>query len=203
MLIYLGLIAATLQANLLDFSIREWRHERAFHIEDAYKWLFHATLGGEHAIASVDRARKWLDDEWKTLGPPRKNEPLFVALRPDRRIVRINLRPYKALGALPAEKDFLGGEKGLLLRTFFLSAEEFKADKSDFRKVWQMLGARLRRGSIGLLNHRDWWRLDRITRKQGYPAIDHSAAYEKTNAPAYRVLTKKMAEALLSLRRNR
>src|SRR5207247_3676866 len=126
-------------------------------IEDAYKWLFHATLGGEHAITIEDGPRKWLDDEWQTLGSPRKTEPLLTSLRPDGKIVRLNLRPYKALG----------GEKDLLLKAFIMSAKEFKPNKTIFEKTWQMLGAKLKHGRIGFLNETDWLRLDKITKRQG------------------------------------
>ena len=77
-----------------------------------------------------------------------------------------------------------------------MSAKEFKPNKTVFEKTWQMLGAKLKHGRIGFLNETDWLRLDKITKRQGYPAIDHSLAYEKANAPAYRVLTKKQAETL-------
>ena len=41
--------------------------------DDAYKWLFQATRGGEHAI-DREGALSWLQDEWKTLTPPRAGE---------------------------------------------------------------------------------------------------------------------------------
>ena len=67
-------------------------------IEDAYKWLFHATRGGEHAIENEIATLKWLEKEWTTLTAPLPDEPLWVPLTPDGRIGRLNLRPYKAQG---------------------------------------------------------------------------------------------------------
>ncbi len=179
-------VLAVAQTDLLDFSIKEWNHERAFHIEDAYKWLFHATLGGEHAVTSEEGPRAWLDDEWKTLAMPHKDEPLVVSLRPDGALVRLNLRLYKARG----------GDKESLLKAFIAAAKEFKSDRAIFKSGWLALGTKLKRRPLGLLTAKGWLRLHKATRAHGYPAIEHSPAYEKANRPAYRVLTKERAASL-------
>ena len=46
------LAAAALASNeaLLAFAETRWRAQPETRIEDAYKWLFHATLGGDHAV---------------------------------------------------------------------------------------------------------------------------------------------------------
>ncbi|HWD37299.1 MAG TPA: hypothetical protein VG944_00490 [Fimbriimonas sp.] len=163
--------------GLLDFSIPQWKHEKAFHIEDAYKWLFHASLGGEHAVSDMSEVRDWMDSEWKTLARPHKGEPLTVLLRPDGKLLRVNLRPYKAMG----------GSKEALLKVFVDSAKAFHEDRSAFRSVWQQLGKRLAKRPIGDLTEAAWQSLNRRTTPD-YPAIDHSAAYESANHPAYRVV---------------
>ena len=159
-------------------------------IEDAYKWLVHATRGGEHAIASEFAARKWLDGEWATLGSPQPNEPLWVPLVADGRIGRLNLRPYRALGGAPEP----------LLAAFLASAESFDASPARFRAAWKALGRALNKNPQGHLTYSEWRRLDREMRAQSYPAIHHSPEYEQTRHPAYRVLTavqyRRLREAL-------
>ncbi len=150
-------------------------------IEDAYKWLYHATLGGEHAVTSMDQTRRWMDREWAGLGPALAREPLTVPLTPDGTLLRANLRPYKAQG----------GDPEMLTARFFLSAQSFRGDKREFVEVWHELGRALRRRALGKMGYRDWSRLDRSVRPD-YPAIDHSAAYEKSVRPAYRVVRREV-----------
>jgi hypothetical protein len=164
-------------SQILDFCIAAWAREDAFHIEDAYKWLYHATLGGEHAIADEQHVRRWMDREWSALGPPRPNEPMTVSLRPDGRLLRLNLRPFKAAGG--SKEDALAG--------FIESARSFHADRQEFLVEWRELGARLEGGPIGGLTLEEWKRLDSAARPD-YPAIHHSQGHEIACEPAYRVL---------------
>jgi hypothetical protein len=163
---------------LLDFSIRQWRETPEMRVEDAYKWLFHATLGGEHAVTSEEGPRRWLAREWKTLEKPGPHEREVVPLTPDRKLVRINLRPYRARG----------GDPEMLLAVFVASARGFHADRTRFSQAWQSLGVRLRSSPIGRLRYAEWLRVDRGCRRLGYPAIDHSTEYERSYRPAYRVV---------------
>jgi len=172
------MIAALLALSLLDYSIGQWKLMPEMRAEDAYKWLFHATLGGEHAVLDEDGPRRWLDREWTSLGPPMANEPEVVRLDPSGRLLRVNLRPFKRHG----------GDKEMLLAIFVASAQSFLADKREFVREWKSLGCRLRVHSIGKIRFEDWQGLDRETAPAGYPAIDHSAPYEKTYSPAYRVI---------------
>jgi hypothetical protein len=147
-------------------------------IEDAYKWLFHATLGGEHAVEDWKSVDHWMAREWATLGAPRHEEPWIEHLTPDGRLIRVNLRPYHALG----------GDRDMLTGLFFASAQYFQAKKDDFVREWTALGAYLRHCTFDHLSFRAWSRLDRETRRAGYPAIEHSDFYLKHEMPAYRVV---------------
>jgi hypothetical protein len=164
---------------VLDFALAHWRTEPETRVADAYKWLFHATLGGEHAIRSEEGPRRWMDREWEEIGPPRPGEPDLVPLRPDGAIVRINLRPYKAGG----------GDKEALLMRFIASARSFRGDRADFTAAWLALGELLRNGPIGALNRPEWEELDQKAEEAGYPAVHHSPEYEAAYEPAYRVVT--------------
>ena len=175
---------------LLNFSEERWRSDPAMRIEDAYKWLFHATQGGEHAITSADGPRRWLEREWKTLTAAAPDEPLIESLRPDGKLVRLHLRPYRTQGGTPEP----------LLSAFVASAQKFKPDKSAFRALWNELGAQLRSGSRNALTRAAWERLDYETADQKYPAIEHSENYLKARIPAYRVLTGDAAKRLVELR---
>jgi hypothetical protein len=165
---------------LLDHALAQWRATPEARIEDAYKWLYHATLGGEHAVTDEQGPRAWLDREWETIGAPLKGEQGLVPLTSDGRLLRVNLRPYKQRG----------GDKEMLLWAFVFSAERFKPDRSGFVREWDALGARLRSRPQGHLTAGEWTRLDATARKAAFPAAHHSPEYERAYRPAYRVVLR-------------
>lgn len=176
-----------------EFFRTQARADPELRIADAYKWLFHATRGGEHAVDSEAAVRLWLDREWEALGPPQPDEPLWTPLAPDGRVGRLNLRPYKAQGGTPEP----------LLAAFLASAESFAASPRRFRAAWRAFGRALRAQPIGHLTHPEWQRLDSELRARNYPAGHHSPEYEQARHPAYRVLTATEAAALLDAKGRR
>lgn len=177
----LALLAVSALAGadaLLDFAVPHWLERPAMTTVDAYKWLYQATRGGEHAVTSDVGPRKWLEQEWDSLGALEAQEPLAEALRPDGRVLRVYLRPYRDGG----------GDREMLLALFVASARSFEARKGEFVDAWRRLGERLQKRSIGRLDHRSWRRLDRDAHSLGYPAYHHSATYERAYKPAYRVI---------------
>lgn len=181
------LLGCTPQA-LVKFALAQWQTDSQIRIEDAYKWIYQATRGGEHAIPDEQLAKTWLDEEWKTLGKPDTGEPLWQRLCPNGEIGRLNLRAFRARG----------GQKEDLLAAFVRSSRNFRNDESQFIAAWNELGRRLRRRSYGKLSWRDWRALDRKMSTAGYLAIHHSKNYEQERRPAYRVLTGEEAWRLIS-----
>jgi hypothetical protein len=156
-------------------------------IEDAYKWVFQATRGAEHAAPSEAEARQWLAREWAALGPARPDEPLIEFLRHDAHLVRLNLRSAKARGV----------SEEALLRAFLASAAGFRGLPSGFKYAWTALGERLRQRPQGHLTRAEWERVDAVMKAKDYPAVHHSEPYRAAYAPAYRVLRRTDAEALI------
>lgn len=173
--------------GLVAAARAHWQAEGAVEIADAYKWLFQGTLGGEHAVSDRADARAWLEQEWASLAPPSADEPLLVPLRPDRQIVRLHLRPYRAVGGDPVR----------LLDAFLASAMHIHPDRMLFTTTWHALGEQLQSAPIGGLTLAVWSELERMMAPQGYPAIHHSAAYRAKHRPAYRVLSAPEAARLL------
>ena len=120
-------------------------------IEDVYKFLFQAAQGGEHAVLSTQEAEMWLRGEWNSLGRPRPGEPIAVSLRPDGRLIRVNLRPYKAAG----------GTEHQMLQAFVRSARAFRGDRSKFELAWHAFGISLRGRPLAHVYAADWSRLDK------------------------------------------
>ena len=169
------------------YFLEQARAEPETRIEDAYKWILHAARGSEHAIADADGAKRMLDEEWATLGPPQPDEPLWVPLAEKGRFGRLNLRPYRAQG----------GDPDALLDAFLASAKSYDASPARFLKAWKGLGRALQRNPQGHLTASEWKRLDRTVRPLGYPALHHSPEFEQSRQPAYRVLTAEQARKLL------
>lgn len=170
-----------------DFFLAQAREDPEIRIEEAYKWLFHATRGGEHAIVNETAVRKWLDQEWATLEPPQPDEPLWTPLVAEGRIGRLNLRPYRARGGTP----------DALHQAFVAGAESFDASPARFRAAWKALGHALAKNPQGHLTRSEWKRLDALARPDGYPARHHSAEYTVSRHPAYRVLPAADAQRLM------
>lgn len=183
----LVIVLACAPAALLDFAIPKWKADKNTRIEDAYKYLYQATRGGEHAVPSKDSAKQWLDSEWQNLGPAVTSEPTWEPLCPDGSIGRLHLRPFREAG----------GKADDVLRAFLASASEYKTDPSAFTDAWFVLGDRLKTAGFGRLTHKQWQRLNRSMKKKKYPAVHHSDAYYQANRPAYRILTADAAQWLI------
>jgi hypothetical protein len=180
------IVTTALVAGRLAFPLDAWRADTALDIADAYKWIYQATEGGEHAAPSRAAAAAWLEQEWATLDAPLAGEPLVEPLG-ETGIVRLNLRPFRARGGDPAA----------LVDAFLASAADVRPDRQRFSREWHALGDELRRGPIGRLTRAAWEALDARTAPEGYPAVHHSATYDRARRPAYRVLTAARARALV------
>ncbi len=168
--------------TLIEHSIREWRRTPEMRIQDAYKWLFHATLGGEHAVTDESFVRAWLEQEWDEIGAPIEGEEEIQRLTPSGDLVRVNLRPYKARG----------GDRDAMLNAFICSAHEFRGDRADFLAEWHSLGSILRSGETQKLTYSAWETLNEEMQLHGYPTVHHSPEYENVYQPAYRVLLRRL-----------
>jgi hypothetical protein len=190
MLYFLGLVLflACTPMALLDFAIPKWKADKNVRIQDAYKWTYQATRGGEHAVPDTESARKWLDGEWQTIGKPASYEAVWEPLCSGAGIGRLNLRPFKTRG----------GKADDLLEAFLASSREYRGEETDFVDAWAKFGKRLKKKSVGKLDYKSWTELDAQMKEKKYPAIHHSETYEKSNHPAYRILTSAEMKKLLA-----
>lgn len=178
----------TRQADpVVDFFLDVARESPAMEMQDAYKFLFHATRGAEHAIDDEARAAQWLAREWEEIGEPLPGEAMWEPLTPDGEIGRLHLRPFKAVG----------GSQVDLHEAFVAGAREFVSTPRRFEQAWRELGRVLREEPVGGLSADEWQRLDGDMRARGYPAVHHSAGYTALHQPAYRVLPAERARRLM------
>ena len=183
----IALLLSCLPTALIDFALPKWKADKNVRIDDAYKWTFQATRGGEHAVPDTESARKWLDNEWNSMTLVTKETAVWESLCPGGEIGRLNLRPFKNKG----------GEPDDLLDAFLASSREYRSDGAKFIAAWNELGKRLKEKSYGTLNHKDWSKLDAEMKAKNYPAVHHSETYNKAELPAYRILTATEYKKLL------
>ncbi len=182
------LLLSCLPTALIDFALPKWKTDKNVRIDDAYKWTYQATRGGEHAVPDTDSPRKWLANEWNTMGTAAKEVAVWQPLCPGGEIGRLNLRPFKTKG----------GEADDLLDAFLASSREYRSDGANFIAAWNELGKRLKKKSYGALNYKDWSTLDTAMKARNYPAVHHSETYNQALQPAYRILTLTEYKKLLA-----
>lgn len=173
---------------LIAFALPKWEADPDVRIEDAYKWLYQATRGGEHLVLNLKTAVEALEREWLSLGTPCEGELLWEPLSPDEEIGRLHIRPFKNRG----------GNIGDLADAFVASSEAYGSSPEKFLNAWNELGRRLNNRLDSPLNHSKWSRLDADMKETNYPAISHSDAYRAARHPSYRILTAEEAKRLIN-----
>jgi hypothetical protein len=146
--------------------------------QDVYKLIHQAALGSEHAVSSVDAARRWLETELHGLaGGP--EEPVVDPISADGRIARIHLRPYLA------EKGDLTALVGAFVRT----ASEYRGATEQIARYWTLAE---RMAEVGELPFTPSGLRDLFVEMKGqeFPAAHHSPEYKAAYRPAYRVIAR-------------
>ncbi len=147
-------------------------------LQDLYKLIYQAAMGGEHAIQDIATARHNLEGELNGLGEGLEERTLDP-ISPDFRIVRINLRPYIAEG----------GDPTVLLTAFIRTAKEYKGIWAHFRRYWSYVERMAMVGELPFARDEP----ERFFVKmeaEGFPVVHHSMAYRAAYQPAYRVIAR-------------
>ncbi len=154
---------------------------RAVALGDVYKLLYQGVLGPEHLIASAASFADRLRAEYAAL-PAAEDGPLWEEIRPDGKLGRLHLRPFKARG----------GDLAALVAACLWTAERAWGTWEELREVWALFAAQCR---AGRWKEFPWPKVQAFSawlQAQGYPAVHHSAAYCRANRPAYRLLARSL-----------
>ena len=146
----------------------------AMQIQDFYKLVHQAAMGSEHAISSAQAAREWLQRELAEMGAG-PQEPVIDPISADGQIVRVHLRPFMEQG----------GDPESLLNAFIRTANEYHGDVQVLEEYWQ---------AVKEIRHFPLAELQGFIepmQARKYPAVHHSAEYERLYHPAYRVVWRK------------
>jgi len=138
--------------------------------QDWYKLIYQGTLGAEHLLQDIQAARQRLQTEWDAVEPQTGAQCVYDAIAPEDRIVRLHLRPLKALGC-PVQTLWTAFEKSTLLPN---------PEKADFVAMWRRFKQALPAADVEAWDH--------FMASQGYPVCHHSPVFRQAYRPAYRVV---------------
>lgn len=144
----------------------------ALQIQDLYKLLHQAALGSEHAVSDPAVAKRWLEQELMEMGEG-ITEPVIDPISQHGEIVRIHLRPYIAAGQDPQR----------LLDAFIRTTNGHRGDHQLLEQYWQEVV------HFAVFPAREMDEFLRLLKDKNYPAVHHSAEYERLYRPAYRVIS--------------
>jgi hypothetical protein len=154
--------------------------------QDIYKFTHQSVYGPAHLITNVEGARRYLEREIASLSVAGQGEPLMDVLSHAPPLVRVNLRPFVAVG----------GDTQALLQALVQSANRVRGDAALMASRLEAAAGQLRQADRGELAGA----LDAIAAEQaasGFPALHHSQAYTTAYEPAYRVVLLPLVEPAL------
>lgn len=154
-------------------------------LRDIYKLLYQGVLGSEHMISSSQAFTQWLVEEFDAVDPG-MSDPLWEDVRPDGRIVRVNLRPFKALN---------GNLEGLSAACLDTGHRKW-GTVHDLRLTWQRVLKACRENELGDWLSKDLREIEQLVDINGYPPLHHSESYRKAYHPAYRLVTAELLQSL-------
>ncbi len=153
-------------------------------VQDVYKMLYQAHFGVEHFLTDSTAVRSYLRDELASLDTIRSDEPLLERISTQGDVVRVNLRPFKALN-LPMDT---------LVQLMFQSASTFQPDSLNFSREWNEFCDLVRYDMLKfpLSDVKEW--AARV-QPDGVQPVHHSDIYSKASKPAYRVVERALFES--------
>ena len=153
-------------------------------VQDVYKLFYQAAFGVEHILADSTEATSYLMSELAAADSSLPGEPLLERISLENELVRVNLRPFKALNLSPP----------LLVQVMFQSARETIPDTLMFYRLWNEFSALVR---FGLLKFPPDDLKERESKSEiaVMKPIHHSTEYGGSNRPAYRVVRRAIFEA--------
>jgi hypothetical protein len=154
-------------------------------ILDVYKLCHQAVFGPGQVIKNQKAAREWLERESELLRPT-ADQVLVEKVHPEGTLVRLNLRPYLA------EQ----GSLAQLLIAYTDSSRSVEGSPDAMQANWSSVQAMIQNGNFRF-DPRTTALIGRVRAAENWSNSHHSPAYNYYYKPAYRVIFREQAEALL------
>jgi hypothetical protein len=144
---------------------------------DVYKLLYQGVLGLAHLVASPEGFAGRLRAEVEGVSAS-DADPLWEAVRPDRALGRLNLRPFKAGG----------GDVERLVAACLRTAARDWGTPDELRAAWTAFVDLCRAGQWPAFSLPEVEAFAAWVEGRGYPVAHHSARYREAYRPAYRLV---------------
>ena len=162
--------------------------KKNLHAQDVYKLLYQNSFGNEHFLADTAMVRKYLQEELFSMDTTVRAESLLERISLDGEMVRVNLRPFKALNFEPE----------LLVQVMVRPARETMPKTLMFYRQWNEFVAPVEFDIVGF-PHAEVAIWDEQVEEGNIRPIHHSEQYTARNRPAYRVARRSMFEAMVQM----
>jgi hypothetical protein len=152
-------------------------------MQDVYKLLYESSFGPGHILSDSAAVTSRLIGELSAIDSPFPNESLIERISLENDLVRVNLRPFKALNLDPS----------LLVKVVLQSAKETSPDTLMFYRQWNEFSSLVRFGLLPF-SEEDLKPWNQKVEGGAMEAVHHSADYVAANKPAYRVVRRDVFE---------
>lgn len=152
---------------------------------DIYKLLYQGVMGSEHLISSPEGFSQYLVEEFAPLiSDP--SERLLEPVRPNRTLLRVNLRAYKCQQQ----------QVDLLIPALLDTARSFSGDLTQLQAAWTDFVQSCEQGWVTNFDLKQVHQFSARLEKLGYPAAHHSEIYSHTYQPAYRLISDQFIQRI-------
>ncbi|HET6271824.1 MAG TPA: hypothetical protein VFG32_02465 [Bacteroidota bacterium] len=162
--------------------------KKNLHAQDVYKLLYQNSFGNEHFLADTAMVRKYLQEELFSMDTTVRGESLLERISLDGEMVRVNLRPFRALNLDPES----------LVQVMFRSARETMPDTLMFYRQWNEFVALVEFDLVDF-PPADVTRWNEQVAAGNIMPVHHSERYTAGNRPAYRVAHRSVFEAMVQM----
>jgi hypothetical protein len=144
---------------------------------DMYKLLYQGVRGPEHIITSPQAFTEHLAEEWDELDIA-KGDPLWESIRPDCSLLRLNLRPFKALG----------GDRDELAAACLETGRRSWGTQAELLLAWDHLITACKQNLWPGPSLNEVVAFTSWLEEKGFPPVHHSERYRGLYRPAYRLV---------------
>ncbi|OGN92437.1 MAG: hypothetical protein A2Z71_09645 [Chloroflexi bacterium RBG_13_50_21] len=172
-------------STLLEIISQHLLWYPAMEARDIYKLICQGVMGSEHLISSPQVFINYLAEEFEPLRPD-PSGCLLEPIRSDGSLLRINLRPYKS-------RDL---RTEVLVPALLETARSFKGDTFGLPATWMDFVHACEQGRFPKFDLDQTHQFTAWLEKLDFPAIHHSAAYNREYLPAYRLIAAEFIHSL-------
>ncbi|MDW7680392.1 MAG: hypothetical protein SCK70_07485 [bacterium] len=176
-----------LRLQLLRLIQEQQRIHLGLQIQDVYKLIYQSVFGVRHILENPSAALQFLCAELDAVEAV-ADEDLSERISFSGEFIRLNLRPYKAAA----------GSVDELFQVMMLSAQETSGDINHLLKIWGQFSLLVSEKKLNF-DVKQLIDFNMQLREANFPPMHHSSTYRLANRPAYRVLSRLIAENRLSV----